>query len=73
MALPESARDTGRNFAHYVPRHRPAGGVTLRVFLGELDGHSSPVHTFTPLLGAQVDLDPGPTPGYRSPGIDPWV
>ena len=31
----------------------------MRVFLGELAGDRSPVHTFTPLLGAQLDLDPG--------------
>ena len=31
----------------------------LRVFLGELAGSRSPVHTFTPLLGAQVDIEPG--------------
>jgi redox-sensitive bicupin YhaK (pirin superfamily) len=31
------------------------------VFLGELAGTQSPVHTFTPLLGAQVDLGPGAT------------
>ncbi len=30
----------------------------LWVFLGELAGSQSPVHTFTPLLGAQIDLDP---------------
>ena len=34
-------------------------GATLRVFLGGLAGDRSPVHTFTPLLGAQIDLDPG--------------
>ncbi|MBX7434216.1 pirin family protein [Mycobacterium sp. Y57] len=59
VALPDSDRDTGRDFAHYAPRARTAGGVTLRTFLGELDGQRSPVHTFTPLLGAQVDLEPG--------------
>jgi redox-sensitive bicupin YhaK (pirin superfamily) len=59
VALPDSDRDTGRDFAHYVPRPRRVGGATVRVFLGELDGDHSPVHTFTPLLGAQVDLDPG--------------
>ncbi|GJF12909.1 hypothetical protein NGTWS0302_09810 [Mycolicibacterium cyprinidarum] len=59
VALPDAHRDTDRDFAHYAPRPRAAGGVTLRVFLGELDGDSSPVHTFTPLLGAQLDLDPG--------------
>jgi redox-sensitive bicupin YhaK (pirin superfamily) len=34
-------------------------GAVLRVFLGELAGNRSPVHTFTPLLGAQIDLEPG--------------
>ena len=34
-------------------------GAVLRVFLGELAGSRSPVHTFTPLLGAQVDIEPG--------------
>jgi hypothetical protein len=29
------------------------------VFLGELAGQRSPVHTFTPLLGAQLDLPAG--------------
>ena len=59
VALPDSDRDTARDFAHYVPRPRSVGGATLRVFLGELDGDRAPVHTFTPLLGAQLDLDPG--------------
>jgi quercetin 2,3-dioxygenase len=59
VALPHSDRDTGRDFAHYVPEPHPVAGATLRVFLGELAGDRSPVHTFTPLLGAQIDLDPG--------------
>jgi quercetin 2,3-dioxygenase len=59
VALPDSDRDTGRDFAHYVPRPRALNGATLRVFLGELADDRSPVHTFTPLLGAQIDLDPG--------------
>ncbi len=59
VALPHSARDTGRDFAHYAPPVRTIGGVSVRVFLGELDGQRSPVHTFTPLLGAQLDLDAG--------------
>jgi redox-sensitive bicupin YhaK (pirin superfamily) len=58
VALPDSDRDTGRDFAHYVPTPRAVGGATLRVFLGELGSARSPVHTFTPLLGAQVDLEP---------------
>jgi redox-sensitive bicupin YhaK (pirin superfamily) len=59
VALPDSDRDTGRDFAHYVPEPRAVGGATTRVFLGELEGDRSPVHTFTPLLGAQLDLEPG--------------
>jgi hypothetical protein len=58
VALPGADRDTGRDFTHYVPEPRSVAGATLRVFLGELDGDRSPVHTFTPLLGAQIDLDP---------------
>jgi quercetin 2,3-dioxygenase len=59
VALPDSDRDTGRDFAHFVPTARAIGDATVRVFLGELAGDRSPVHTFTPLLGAQVDLAPG--------------
>jgi quercetin 2,3-dioxygenase len=58
LALPDSDRDTGRDFAHYVPQPRTVTGATLRVFLGELAVDRSPVHTFTPLLGAQIDLEP---------------
>ena len=59
VALPDAARDTDRDFHHYVPPPRALGGATARVFLGELADSRSPVPTFTPLLGAQVDLDPG--------------
>ncbi|OMC34078.1 pirin [Mycobacterium sp. GA-1841] len=59
VALPDAARDTDRDFAHYTPPPRTVDGATIRVFLGELEPARSPVQTFTPLLGAQVDLDPG--------------
>jgi len=59
VALPDDARDTDRDFAHYAPTPRVIGSSTLRVFLGELGDSRSPVHTFTPLLGAQIDLAPG--------------
>jgi redox-sensitive bicupin YhaK (pirin superfamily) len=59
VALPDADRDTDRDFAHYAPGPRAIGGATVRVFLGELEGDRSPVHTFTPLLGAQLDLEPG--------------
>jgi redox-sensitive bicupin YhaK (pirin superfamily) len=57
VALPDSDRDTDRDFAHFAPSARSLGNATLRVFLGELADARSPVHTFTPLLGAQLDLD----------------
>ncbi|WAC91637.1 pirin family protein [Mycobacterium sp. Aquia_213] len=56
VALPDSDRGTGRGFAHYVPDPISLPGAVARVFLGELAGSRSPVHTFTPLLGAQIDL-----------------
>lgn len=61
VALPDADRDTDRDFAHFAPQARTIGGATLRVFLGELADSRSPVHTFTPLLGAQLDIDPGAT------------
>ncbi|BBZ00400.1 pirin family protein [Mycolicibacterium fallax] len=60
VALPDAARNTAPDFAHHVPPPVRVDGVTLRVFLGELAGDRSPVHTFSPLLGAQLDL-PGRT------------
>ncbi|CDQ42225.1 pirin family protein [Mycolicibacterium neoaurum] len=61
VALPDGDRHTARDFAHHVPEPRVIDGATVRVFLGELAGDRSPVHTFTPLLGAQVDIAPRAT------------
>lgn len=61
VALPESARDADRGFDHFAPplAHLPSGAGTARVFLGSLPGvGASPVPTFSPLLGAQLDLMP---------------
>jgi quercetin 2,3-dioxygenase len=57
VALPDSDRDTGRDFAHYAPTPISLPGAVARVFLGELAGSRSPVDTFTPLLGAQLELN----------------
>jgi redox-sensitive bicupin YhaK (pirin superfamily) len=57
VALPAVDRDAERDFAHYVPQPLSLDGARLRLFVGELQGVKSPVHTFTPLLGAQLDLD----------------
>jgi quercetin 2,3-dioxygenase len=59
VALPDADRNGPREFEHYVPEAFSRGDSSLRVFLGELAGQRSPVHTFTPLLGAQVDLPAG--------------
>ncbi|HRW02400.1 MAG TPA: pirin family protein [Tetrasphaera sp.] len=62
VALPEEARHVERTFEHHAApvMELPAGAGAARVFLGELrDIAASPVHTFTPLLGAQLDLTPG--------------
>ncbi|WP_327433793.1 pirin family protein [Streptomyces sp. NBC_01236] len=59
VALPEEHRYTARDFRHYVPSPVRVGGAHIRVFLGSLAGETSPVRTFTPLLGAELVLDPG--------------
>nr|WP_243418191.1 pirin family protein [Actinomycetospora cinnamomea] len=59
VALPEHARDAPRDFAHHVPAPVTLEGATVRVFLGDLAGASSPVVTTTPLLGAELLVDAG--------------
>ncbi|WP_411075943.1 pirin family protein [Streptomyces sp. cmx-4-7] len=61
VALPEEHRDTARDFRHHAPGTVRLGGADIRVFLGSLAGETSPVRTFTPLLGAEILLDPGAT------------
>ena len=58
LALPDSDRHAPRNFEHHVPKAVDISGATLRVFLGSLAGSTSPVATFTPLLGAELVLEP---------------
>jgi quercetin 2,3-dioxygenase len=61
VALPEEHRDTGRDFRHHTPSPVHRDGAALRVFLGSLAGATSPVPTFTPLLGAEIVLEPHAT------------
>ncbi|MGW0122051.1 pirin family protein [Streptomyces sp. NPDC003327] len=61
VALPAEHRDTPRDFRHYAPGTVRRDGVDIRVFLGTIAGDTSPVPTFTPLLGAELLLDPGAT------------
>ncbi|MEV1026863.1 pirin family protein [Streptomyces sp. NPDC050264] len=59
VALPDRHRHADRDFQHYVPKPVPLdGGAELSVFLGSLAGATSPVRTFTPLLGAELLLAP---------------
>ncbi|MFI2708498.1 pirin family protein, partial [Nocardioides sp. CER28] len=59
VALPEEHRDTAPGFVHHVPTPVTGPGWTVRVFLGSLLGDTSPVPTYTPLLGAEILLEPG--------------
>ncbi|GAB2455272.1 pirin family protein [Jatrophihabitans fulvus] len=59
VALPNADRHGPRRFEHHAPPCVDLGGARARVFLGELAGERSPVPTFSPLLGAELVLDPG--------------
>jgi hypothetical protein len=58
VALPDAHRHAARAFHHHAPDPIDLDGATARVFLGSLAGETSPVPTFTPLLGAEIVLDP---------------
>jgi redox-sensitive bicupin YhaK (pirin superfamily) len=59
VALPDAHRDAPRDFQHHAPVPIELDGAVARVFLGSLCGDTSPVRTFTPLLGAELTLAPG--------------
>ncbi|MFJ1547748.1 pirin family protein [Streptomyces sp. NPDC088246] len=61
VALPEEHRHTARDFHHHVPEPVRVDGAEIRVFLGSLAGVTSPVPAFTPLLGAEIALQPHAT------------
>ncbi|MEU5462566.1 pirin family protein [Streptomyces althioticus] len=61
VALPEEHRDAARDFQHHAPELTRVDGAGIRVFLGSLAGQTSPVRTFTPLLGAEIVLEPRAT------------
>lgn len=58
VVLPDDARHRPRGFDHHVPEPARLAGATARVLLGTLCGHDSPVATHTPLLGAELVVDP---------------
>ncbi|WP_298459834.1 pirin family protein [uncultured Cellulomonas sp.] len=57
--LPERHRGTAPAFDHHVPPVTGLDDGAVRVFLGSLAGSTSPVPTFSPLLGAEVVLGGG--------------
>ncbi len=61
VALPEQHRNAARDFQHHVPDLLRLDGAEARVFLGSLASATSPVRTFTPLLGAEIVLQPHAT------------
>ncbi|MEA5154365.1 pirin family protein [Raineyella sp.] len=58
-ALPAADRLTAPRFDHYEPDPVEVDGHRLSVFLGRLAGASSPVGTFSPLVGAEIVLGEG--------------
>jgi quercetin 2,3-dioxygenase len=67
LALPAAYRDATPAFAHYAPPVVHGNGWDALVFFGSLLGSTSPVETFSPLVGAELILDGGTT---VSPGTD---
>jgi len=61
VALPDADRQTGPGFEHYAPEPVLGAGWRASVFLGSLLGTTSPVRTYTPLLGAELRLTAGTT------------
>ncbi|MFN8098904.1 MAG: CHAD domain-containing protein [Dermatophilaceae bacterium] len=61
IALPRKALGVPRGFEHHTPERVVLdGGGSARVFVGSLSGLAkSPVTTYSPLVGAQIDLPPG--------------
>ena len=60
VVLPSSVADVEPRFEHHVPDVlQVAPGVRAQVFVGSLWGATSPVRVESPLVGAEVVLDPG--------------
>ncbi|MGI5128676.1 pirin family protein [Pseudonocardia sp. CA-107938] len=68
LALPDAHRGVAPFFEHAEPEPFALGAATVRVFVGELAGRRAAVTTFSPLVGAQVDVPAGAT--VRVP-VDP--
>jgi redox-sensitive bicupin YhaK (pirin superfamily) len=60
VALPDSARDVTPAWAHHATLPRLTdSGMSATVIMGELAGATSPGKAYSPIVGADVALDPG--------------
>ncbi|MEM9976852.1 MAG: pirin family protein [Cyanobacteria bacterium P01_D01_bin.2] len=60
VALPEEAEETEPSFHHHpVMPTWEIGGVVVTLIAGEVDGHVSPVKTFSPILYLDIQFPPG--------------
>ena len=69
VALPEAHRETAPSFEQHADLpvlHRGGGRIT--VIQGELEGQRSPARAFSPMVGAELGLDPGARLGLQ---LDP--
>ena len=59
IALPDSSRSIAeRDLAYFKPPATELDGGQLKVFMGELMGASRPVHSHTPMVGAEITIEP---------------
>src|SRR5690554_3482234 len=58
-ALPDASREMLPQFEHYSAPLLEFPEGSIRVFMGNLAGSRSPVEVFSPLVGAQIDLNAG--------------
>lgn len=59
LALPDDVRSTApRALDHYVPQPVSIEGGSALVFIGSLAGSTSPIKTHSPLLGAELKVEP---------------
>lgn len=64
VALPDTQRFRPRQFENFKVERNDLPGGYVKVFIGSLLGQSSPVETFTPLVGAEIGLDAGESLTY---------
>jgi len=60
LALPDAVRNSlGRAFEHFEPEPVAFDGGSALVFIGSLLGSASPVSVHSPLVGAELRVEPG--------------